>query len=249
MASNRVINFQLTDENGRHIMASGGMVMVCAEGSPDKVSIFDDQQVAASNPKAMNRGSFYCQVAKAVRKVDVFIYSPTGHCIPIKSLTPGDRQHVRVDTKELSGDWIIPFSHADSTDAVEKDSGVDLPTGALVDPMGLAIDVVDADATETISVGILSTEPSGDADGFVVTASIATAGVVRVAPTAAGPDALGVLLKTLDSANAGDDFPADHVVLSTSRSLSYTTSAGTDSGAGYIRLPVKLARVADLTLQ
>jgi hypothetical protein len=248
MSSNRVIDVQLVDENERHIMTAGGQMFVLSPGLPDILSAFDINQAALTQPIAGNRGRFYAQVAKANKTVDVIIYSPTGHCRMIKNLTPGDRQTVMIDTSQLVSQWIIPASIAQATQAVEKDSGVDLPTGALVEPIGVGLDVIAADATEDIVAGILSTEPSGDADGFILNASVASTGSVRITALN-GADNLGALLKVQDSVNAGDDFPAPHVVLSTSRSVSYTLSAGSDTVKAYINLPVRLSKVSDLTLQ
>lgn len=240
MPSNRVINFQLVDESGRQIMAAGGFAIVLTANTPDKVSLFDVNQAATTNPIALNRGSLYCQVAKANKPVDVIVYSPTGHCVFLKGLVPGDRQSVQVDTKQMESRWTIPFSIADGAANVEKDTGLDLPTGCLVDPMALAIDVTTADAGQTINVGILSTEASGDADGFIAAASVATQGVARVT-AANGADTIGALLKVQDSVNAGDDFPANHTVLSTSRSVSWTLNAGSDTAKGFIEFNVTLA--------
>jgi hypothetical protein len=248
MPSNRVIDIQLSDENGRHIMTAGGQMFVLSPGLPDVLSTFDINQAAVAQPIAGNRGRFYAQVAKANKTVDLIIYSPTGHCRMIKNVVPGDRQTVMIDTSQLESTWIIPASVAQATAAVEKDSGVDLPTGALVEPIGLGLEVIVADATEDILVGILSTEASGDADGFMISPSVATLGSVRVT-AANGADQLGALLKVQDSVNAGDDFPAPHVVLSTSRSVSYTLSAGSDTAKCYINLPVRLNKISDLTLQ
>lgn len=247
MASNRVIDFQLTDENGRHIMTTGGMAQICVAGSPDKVSVFDINQVAMANPVNLSRGRLYAQVAKSVQSVDIYLASPTGQFVVIKGLKPGDRQHVLVDTKQLESDWIIPWSIADSVQAVEKDSGFDLPTGALVQG-NPSIEVTAIDATEDIECGILSTEPSGDLDGFINNVSIATAGVVRAA-LLNGAVTLGALLTEQDSANAGDLVPKAHVVLSTSRSIAYMLSAGSDTGKGFIVLAVRLGNVSNIASQ
>jgi hypothetical protein len=237
VANNRIVNFQLTDMQGKAILATGGMAQVCVNGSPDKVAaVFDSAQVATTNPVALSRGMLYFEVAKSVTILDIYLATPTGQFVVLKNVVPGDRSVVAYEPKDAESTWVIPFSHADSTDATEKDTGFDLPSGGLVSPF-VGLEVVDVDATETINVGILSSEASGDADGFIAVASIATAGSVRIAPLN-GADTLGALLKVQDSVNAGDDAPAPHAVLSTSRSVSYTTTAGTDTGSGFIHLTV-----------
>jgi hypothetical protein len=237
VANNRIVNFQLTDRNGKAVLATGGMAQVCVNGSPDKVSaVFDANQVATTNPVALSRGMLYFEVAKSVTILDIYMATPTGQFVVLKNVVPGDRSTVAYDPLDLKSEWVIPFSHADSTDAVEKDTGFDLPSGALVESFP-GLEIVDIDATETINVGILSTEPSGDADGFIAVASVATIGSVRIS-VLNGADTLGALLKVQDSVNAGDDAPAPHAVLSTSRSISYTTTTGTDTASGFIHLTV-----------
>lgn len=238
MPATRNIQFQLHDLYGKAIEASGGMAQICVNGSPDKVSaVYDSAGNVTTNPAALTAGRLDIQVPATVTVCDIFLATPTGQFIVLKDVRPGDRSIVMYDANDLVSDWVIPYSHTDSTDNVEKDTGFDLPSGALVDPFP-GLEVVDIDATETINVGILSTEASGDADGFIAAASIATIGSVRVS-CLNGADTLGALLKVQDSVNAGDDAPAPHVVLSTSRSISYTTSTGTDTGSGYIHLTVK----------
>jgi hypothetical protein len=65
----------------------------------------------------------------------------------------------------------------DSTAASEKDTGFDLPVGAMVSPH-LGISVIGAQA-KTIDFGILASE-TGDADGFGVAVDMTTAGSVLV---------------------------------------------------------------------
>lgn len=237
MANNRAIQFQLCDLFGKIIAATGGMAQICTNGSPNKVAaVYDVNQVATTNPVALSRGMLYVEVAKSVTIVDIYLATPTGQFLVLKNVVPGDRQEVRYDPLDNISEWVIPWSAADSTAATEKDTGFDLPTGAQVQSFpGLEVSAIDA--TETIDCGILSTEASGDADGFIAVASVATAGSVRIS-VLNGADTLGALLKVQDSINVGDDAPAPHIVLSTSRSISYTTSPGSDTGNGFIHLTV-----------
>jgi hypothetical protein len=237
MANNRIIDFQLTDMFGKAILASGGMAQICLNGSPDKTpAVYDSAQVATTNPVALSRGRLYVEVPKSVTIVDIYLATPTGHFLVLKNVVPGDRSAQPYNPLDQKSVWFIPFSHADSTAATEKDTGFDLPSGAQVEPFP-GLEVVDIDATETLDVGILSTEASGDADGFIAAASVATIGSVRVS-VLNGALTLGALLFVQDSANAGDEAPAPHIVLSTSRSVSYTTSAGSDTCSGFIVLTV-----------
>lgn len=80
------------------------------------------------------------------------------------------------------GTWIIlSLVFNDNT---ETDTGYDIPAGGMILPWEMFIIVDTLDDTETIDIGILSTEVGGDADGFIKAASIGTAGYVQPAMTA-----------------------------------------------------------------
>jgi hypothetical protein len=116
----------------------------------------------------------------------------------------------------------IPF--VSLTAAAEVDTGYDLPAGALVVDCLLDIDVGESSATAPlISVGILSSESGGDADGFlfgVSTASASGLGLACGSLSAASPT-LGLLLKT-DSSGSSSVSPSRHKVTADARSVSYT---------------------------
>lgn len=245
MANNRIVNFQLCDMDGKAILSSGGMAQICVDGSPDKVSaVYDATQAATTNPVALSRGMLYVEVAKSVTTVDIYLATPTGHFLVLKDVVPGDRSVVKYEPKDLETMWVIPFSHADSTAATEKDTGFDLPVGAIVKGLGAGIEVVDVDATETIDAGTLSTESGGDANGFLALASVATAGVVKA--TVAATATLGALLKINFATTPAVDVPEGHVVVSGTQSISYTTTAGSDTVSGFILLPVNVAKTSAL---
>jgi len=105
----------------------------------------------------------------------------------------------------------------------ETDTGVDFLYDTLIEHV--QVEVVTVDATETIDVGLLSSETSGDADGFVDGASVATAGYPLVTLTTSGA--------LMDDGTNFD--PDGHVVVSANAvSLTHTGSAGSDTAAGYI---------------
>lgn len=145
----------------------------------------------------------------------------------------------------------IPWTYNSN---VETDTTVDLPTDVFV--LDAYIDVTTVDATETIDVGldeaVVATggEVGGDANGFIAGASIATA--VRVRPTVTvttgsnevyfASSTLGALL--VDTFTAGTDNATDvgtfarqaHRIDGTAKSVTYTCSAGSDTGVGNIYL-------------
>ncbi len=237
----KIYDIQLKDGfTGEIIQSAGGMFQVCVAGSPDKLTLYNDDKTSLANPVSMVRGRLHFAVDADLDTVDIHGISPTGHGFSLRGLKPGGNNEYPINTQQRLTSWVIPFSHADSTDNTEKDTGFDLPVGALVFPQ-VALDVVDTDATETILFGTLSSESGGDADGFGVGLSLATAGTVKATLLNSGVT-LGAQLYVQDSANAGDKAPESYVV-GTAKSVSYTTSAGTDTGSGFIVLNGSLANI------
>lgn len=124
----------------------------------------------------------------------------------------------------------------------ETDTEWDLPAKAVV--LDVFIDVTTTDATETVSIGLLSSESGGDADGFAVGLSLATAGIKRGGVTVTtgstekyvASSTRGVLLANV---NAGSDSAGDvgHYIETpflsdsvTAKSVTHTSSSGTDTG-------------------
>jgi hypothetical protein len=142
-------------------------------------------------------------------------------------------------------EWIkIPFSKNTS----EEDTSVDLPSGVVVED--IAVYVTDEVASGELDVGLLSTEASGDADGFLDGISCATAGFIRPTATVTSGSSeeylsatdYGVLLADFE---AGADSAGDvgtfnrlyHTCDGTTVSVTYTTT--NHDIAGYILLKVK----------
>lgn len=133
-----------------------------------------------------------------------------------------------------------------ASDNSETDTTVDFAADTLVHDV--RVEVVTVDATETIDVGLLSTETAGDANGFRAAVSVATAGFVadtavitngsNIDYTAAST--YGALLVTAITgsdavATCGGKSYLGHVVTaSNATSITYTGSAGSDTAAGYI---------------
>jgi hypothetical protein len=60
----------------------------------------------------------------------------------------------------------------------EVSTGFVLPTNSIIYPHEMWVMVDTVDSTETVDIGILSTESGGDADGFIDGLSVATAGLI-----------------------------------------------------------------------
>lgn len=220
---------------GAAIVAAGGFVYVTATGGTAKASLLDADGNALSNPLALTNGSFDFNVADSVTAVDLYIQSPTGHFVKVTNIQASGPASILIDDSVAHTTMIIPFNVADQAgDATETGCGFTI-IGA-VQP-NVAVDVATIDATETIDVGTDSGD-SGDADGFIDGLSVATAGYIK--PTNAnGSVTLGTKLIVQDSANSGDDFP-EQDTSQIGKEVTYTLSAGSDTAAGFILIPVQL---------
>ena len=215
-------NLQLVDSNGLAIISSGGVAMVCKNALPTKHTIYSDADgTAASNPIALTRGkvNFWVLQSDLVNDmVDLYIQAPGGHFVVARDIKQSGPNEVIVGTANPIQQYVIPFDQADFTAAVEKDTGFDLPAAntarVLPDAQGGNLRVTAIDATETIDVGTATAE-TGDPDGFISAASIGTLGLVLDN---------GALLTTLVG------HPSD------GKSIVITTSAGSDTGKGFIYL-------------
>lgn len=180
---------------------------------------------------------------------DIFIADSLGNVAFYDAVTPNT--HVlplaRTGVDKM---MVVPFLF--NAGATEVDTAVDFPVNSIIHPP--FVEVVTIDATETLHVGLLSTETAGDADGLLVAVALGVAGFIRpwIITDGANEDFvatpyLGVLIG-LGSAgtDAANDFGQSgghgHIVTgSNAKSLSYTPSTS-DTAAGYIYVPFKILR-------
>jgi hypothetical protein len=111
---------------------------------------------------------------------------------------------------------------ASPTDNTETATGITLPTNSVVLDVFLYVRTVDAD--ETVDIGTQGT--SNDPNGFMVGASLATAGFVRTS-LANGALTRGALL--VDDEDGSGALVPTSCVTAGGDPISYTTSAGTDT--------------------
>lgn len=226
---------QLVDAlTGIAISESGGKVYVTAAGGTAKATLYTAAGASLANPITPTNGSIEFYTADSVSSVDLYGLSPTGHGFVRKAVKSSGDASLLIDATRLDSVLVIPFNIADTTAAAETSTGFTLP-GA-VQP-NCHVDVVTTDATETIDVGTLSTD-SGDADGFMATIALDTAGYIKPTLLASG-DTMGAYLSVLDSANAGDDAPEQSSAV-IGKQVTYTLTSGTDTAAGFIVLPMML---------
>ena len=134
----------------------------------------------------------------------------------------------------------VTATEAANTTATEKDTGFDLKAGWTVLDAWIVVNT--ADTGETVDVGTNSKD-SGDADGFIDGASLATTGLVYpdATVTAGGTETYysattrGALLADyIAGSNEATDFGLFHkkpYTVATDIDLTFTTSNGTDTAA------------------
>jgi len=173
--------------------------------------------------------------------VDIFVADDKGNVAFVPSVTPQDHS-ILLDLTGVDKCLVAPWVF--NAGGTETDTGLDFPVNTLV--KNCLVEVVTVDATETIDVGLLSSETSGDADGIVKAASIATAGFVRPFVITDGTNedfvasqCVGALIGLgSNGTDAANDFGQGggwgHIVTgSNAKSLTYTPSTS-DTGAGYL---------------
>jgi hypothetical protein len=256
----KIYEFQLKDANrGVGIIGSGGAAIVTVAGSPLKATLLDpaNNYAALANPIALNYGHGKFAVADTVDSVDIYVMGPEGDFVVVEAVTAGSLTEVVIDMQMRAQVLKLPYHFTDlGTTVTEKDTGLDFPTGAIISPFGLGLFPTAVDATETIDIGMLSTETGGDADGFAALLPLSgTANVANMAGatiTAGGTEdffgatTLGALLRDFTAgANVAGDvgtFNPKHYQVGTNltRSLSVTPSAGLDTAQGFIFIPYYL---------
>lgn len=134
----------------------------------------------------------------------------------------------------------VTATEAANTTATEKDTGFDLKAGWTVLDAWIVVNT--ADTGETVDVGTDSND-SGDADGLIDGASLATTGLVYpdATVTAGGTETYysattrGALLADyIAGSNAANDFGLFHkkpYTVAADIDLTFTTSNGTDTAA------------------
>lgn len=232
-----VYEIQLQDlHNGTTIVGSGGKAVITTAGDAARATLYNaDTFASLSQPISPTNGKFRFATLATVTSVDIYGMAAGGQCFVRKGIAPGAPTEIFLEGNRAEQELVIPWAAAEVTATTEFDTGFDLPTKALVMPW-VSIEVSTIDATETIDVGLLSSESGGDANGFLAAASVGTAGLVR--GTLVGTDTLGALLSE-DSGGSGPLVPAAYVVGATAVSVTLTTSAGSDTGEGFIRIPYR----------
>lgn len=215
----KLVEFTLVDPNGVQVQDTGGAVIVCANGSPDKLAVVTTQGgtlATANSPVAIVNGLVKFYVADTVTALDLWGYGPNGEAIAFSGMVPSGPNEIVVNPYGLQV-LKVPFSHADQAgDATETDTGLDVPANSLLLGHGTAVIVVDTDAAITVDIGTMGT--SNDPNGFIAAASVANA----------------VMLAGAGALSLTTGFPIAKII--GGDSISYTISTGADTASGYLVL-------------
>lgn len=233
------------DARTQEAITSGCFVFVYQAGTKTLATLYKNAaRTTLANP--ITRTQFgtdqQIQFYTAETSVDITVNDDKGNIAVLTGITPNDHT-VFINRNGVDKCFIAAWVF--NAGGTEVDTGLDFPLNVAVTDM--IVEVVTTDATETIDVGILSSETNGDADGLVKACSIATAGFIRpwvitdgtsedfVAAGHTKGALIGIASAGTDGANDfGQPGGWGHVVSgSNGRSLSYTPSTS-DTGAGYL---------------
>lgn len=252
---------QLHDRHsGELISDTGGVAFVAKAGLLNKEALLDSTGASASNPSVLTNGLMDFYTANSVVSVDLYIMAPKGQFVVKRTVKASGPNEIFIDLSDKKQVAVIPFDRADYTDNVEFDTGFDLPTNAAVQHDGIGVHMVTKDDGETIDVGLLASESGGDANGFIATLSVGSAGFWPAKQTTAtdtgqrwfSANTLGVLLSDFlagasgsgaSELNSGVFNPFPHVGDGTAKSISYTLTTGATEAAGYLMIPYTLPAV------
>lgn len=232
-----------------------GKVVVMTEDTPDSPTIYTNAtgtvltETAGVAVLTFTNGEIRFWTQNTVTALDISGITSLGRTFALNSVTPS-QQMIPVNPLNAEQLLVIPFG---ASNAVETDTGFDLPANCLINPLGVKLRVTTVDATETVDFGLLSSESGGDADGFMTLASVANAGFVELIPQITGgvnidfvsANFVGALLATsivgADAvATVGGFTYKNYRTDGTAKSITYTGSAGSDTAAGYLYLSFRL---------
>jgi tetrahydromethanopterin S-methyltransferase subunit F len=245
-------SFNISSDAGQ--VTTGVQVFVYTAGTKTLATIYSDRKrTTKANPISTAQFAtdsgilFYGSAAS----YDLFVVHNDGSGVSALGVTP--LQHrVQLDRSGTHKVVVVPWSAATSANA-EVDTGVDLPKDSIV--TDVRVQVVTAESSKTLNVGLLSTGTGGSATGFVNAVSTTTAGYPALATVTVGSNEnylsaftygtlLGSLKVGVDTAGrTGQTYLPGYVVTgSNTTRLTYTTSSGAASAAGYFYAFLRLVR-------
>lgn len=242
MYGDKKYNLAVVDPRTKEPITTGVLVFVYTAGSKTLATIYSNKtRVAKTNPVTRTQFATDQQVEfwAAASSVDIFLADDKGNVAFIPGVTPTDH-YLYLDRAGHEKCFVAPFTF----NATETDTGLDFPQNVWI--YNAMVEVVATDASQTIDVGILSSESGGDTDGILVGVPLDNA--VFVKPWAntdtttedyiSAPYFGALMGKGSAGTSAANDFGqhggAGYVVGATAKSLVYDGSASIDTGTGYI---------------
>ena len=164
--------FQLWDAQRKiSIDDDSAKLLVLTADAPTAPTIYSDGNgTSVSNavrtPRSFTNGWVRFWTDPSTTSVDLvlmtashgaYFFQGVGYSCHRLDVNPFQRDHLLV----------LPFGVSDNS---ETDTGIDLPANMLVKDAFIRVTTVDA--TETLDVGLLSSESGGDADGFLLLCSV-----------------------------------------------------------------------------
>lgn len=176
-------NLRVTDgqilggADGSADLTSGCLVFVYTAGTKTLATIYGDAQRTAKT-NAITRSAFATdggiKFYGAASSYDIVVNHSDGSIGIFNGVTP--EKHTLVLDRTTTNKVLI-FPMVFNSGGTETDTGLDLPLGAKVEDV--LLEVTTTDATETVAIGLLSSETAGDADGFLEATSVAASGFVK----------------------------------------------------------------------
>ena len=233
------------------VLTSGVLTFVYQAGTKTLATLYADaSHTSLSNP--ISRATFatngIIKFYTTEGSVDLVVAHSDGTVAKFEGLTP-QAHRVAIDQSNADKVLVIPFT----ADALERDSGIDIPKNALI--TDVMLEVVTGQVSKTLSVGLATSETNGDDDGLLAGVDISATGFKRgVAVTVGGSETYvssylyGALMGPgIVGTNANGDFglgivPGHVVTGSNAKRISYKGSSGTSGVTGYIYVFYKLLR-------
>ena len=164
--------FQVRDEQGRSI-TSGFKCQIYTVASRTQDALFTDVNYGTAKTNPVNPDSNgVCTFATSASTVDVLVYADSGNArgavARVVALT--DKDHTVILDTQKNEKQLRFYFDADVSRGAAVDTGIDLPIGAVVSDVW--VEIATGFALSSVSVGLLSTEASGDTDGFCVSQGI-----------------------------------------------------------------------------
>lgn len=229
------------------LITTGALVFIYDAGTKTLSTVYSDEKLTATKTTPISRATFATDgmitFYSTAATHDIFVALSDGSVARYSGVSP--TTHVLpINTDGV--DKCLVFPMVFNAGGTETDTGLDLPKMSKIYDVGL--EVITVDATETVTIGLLSSETAGDADGLMLSTAVDTAGFFQLWATTDGATEdfvsatragalIGIGSVGTDGANDfGQPGGPGHIVrASNAVSVTYTpSSSDTFAGYGYV---------------